>query len=475
MVKKLKKLPLGWKTTIFTAVVAVGIAVVGGLIKLSCEKESPPKIQKQIQQDGSGHTATVIEGDKNIIAGGDVSTGIDSEAALNTLVKTSKDLGRSEEEISRLKKKIKQIEEQLANPSLETNIVLGQSIPVPSVEAKELAALITEDDGLYAQALKAIAEGDNEKANGLLDKTQQFLDTVQKGKDEAQVKIYVARMQNASYSGRTQDALQYCDKLRILAGNDSTILNEISVVYYENAKYKKAEPFMERALKIDEASLGKDHPNVARDLNNLAMLYQATGRLKEAEVLMEHALKIDEASLGEDHPGVAIDLNNLAQLYQATDRLKEAEVLMERALKIDEASLGEDHPEVAIDLNNLAMLYKATNRLQEAEPLMERALKIDEASFGKDHPDVAIDLNHLAQLYQATGRLKEAEALMERVLEIFLQFTRRTRYPHPHMEDAVNNYANLLTQMGYGRDEINERLKRMAPEMFDPTDEHDKE
>ena len=59
---------------------------------------------------------------------------------------------------------------------------------------------------------------------------------------------------------------------------------------------------------------------------------------------MRRALAIDEASYGPDHPDVAIDLNNLAQLLQATNRLGEAEPLMRRALAIDEASYGPDHP-----------------------------------------------------------------------------------------------------------------------------------
>ncbi len=204
--------------------------------------------------------------------------------------------------------------------------------------------MITEDDGFYSQALKAIAQGDNKKADSLLDETQQFLDSVQQKKDQAQAKIYMARMQNASYAGRPQDALQYCDKLKTLAANDSLIINNVALVYYENAKYK------------------------------------------------------------------------------------------------------------------------------EAEPLMKRALKIDEASLGKDHPDVAIDLNNLAQLYKDTNRLKEAEPLMERHLVIFLQFTRRTGHPHPHLDDAINGYIALLMQMGHSQEEINNRLKRLDPEFFESMD-----
>ncbi len=70
-------------------------------------------------------------------------------------------------------------------------------------------------------------------------------------------------------------------------------------------------------------------------------------------------------------------------------------------------------------------------------------------------------------LYKTTNRLAEAEPLMERQLVIFLQFTRRTGHPHPHLDAAIKNYTALLTQMGHTEDDINNRLKRLAPEFFD--------
>jgi hypothetical protein len=63
-------------------------------------------------------------------------------------------------------------------------------------------------------------------------------------------------------------------------------------------------------------------------LNNLAALLQATNRFEEAEPLMRRALRMDEATFGSEHPTVARDLNNLAQLLKATNRLVEAEPLM---------------------------------------------------------------------------------------------------------------------------------------------------
>jgi tetratricopeptide (TPR) repeat protein len=144
--------------------------------------------------------------------------------------------------------------------------------------------------------------------------------------------------------------------------------------------------------------------------DNLASLLQATNRLAEAERLMQRALAIDEANYGNEHPDVARDLNNLAGLLQATNRLLEAEPLMRRALAIDEASYGNDNPKVARDLNNLAGLLQATNRLAEAEPLMRRMAEILIAfsQQGFQHPNLETGLGSYFSLLKALG-LPESE------------------------------------------------------------------
>jgi len=314
----------GWQPAIFAAGVAVGLAAIG-LFKWLFSKKGDPSIQQtKIQQRGTDQTAIVTKGNGATVGGRDVHIGIKPDNVLDRYEITLKQLGQSEEKIKNQQEELKRLEEQLSRTQIMADTG-RQRGPQPTEEAKDLAAQIEDDAGPYALALRAIATGNTDKADELLDETQRFLDTVQQRKDEAQAKIYIARMQNASYAGRPQDALEYCDKLRTLAGNDSVVIENMAVVYYKNAKYKEAEPLMQRALKIDEASLGKDHPDVARDLNNLALLYKATNLLKEAEPLMRRALKIDEASLGKDHPNVAIDLNNLAQLYEDTNRFEEAE------------------------------------------------------------------------------------------------------------------------------------------------------
>ncbi len=102
------------------------------------------------------------------------------------------------------------------------------------------------------------------------------------------------------------------------------------------------------------------------------MLLQGTNRLGEAEPLYCRALEIDEASYGPDHPNVARDLNNLALLLKTTNRLEEAEPLFRRGLQIlieFERRTGHEHPNFCSGLANyrgfLQALGKAPAQIEQ--------------------------------------------------------------------------------------------------------------
>jgi tetratricopeptide (TPR) repeat protein len=158
------------------------------------------------------------------------------------------------------------------------------------------------------------------------------------------------------------------------------LLDRAAVYLQMHARAADARPLAERALAIDEAALGPDHPAVATDLNNLALIVQDLGLAGEARRLAERALAITEAALGPDHPAVAIRLGNLAVIVRDLGLAGEARRLAERALAIDEAVLGPDHPDVATDLNNLALIVQDLGLAGEARPLAERAQAITEAA-----------------------------------------------------------------------------------------------
>ena len=79
--------------------------------------------------------------------------------------------------------------------------------------------------------------------------------------------------------------------------------------------------FTNESLRIDEQTIGKEHPDYAIRLNNLAIVYHSQGRYDEAIELYKQALLIDEKTIGKEHPDYAIRLNNLANVYQFTRQI----------------------------------------------------------------------------------------------------------------------------------------------------------
>ena len=63
-----------------------------------------------------------------------------------------------------------------------------------------------------------------------------------------------------------------------------------------------AKDCFERALRIDEAAFGPEHPDVATDINNLGAVLFDQGDVPRALPYLERALAIREATLGPDHP-----------------------------------------------------------------------------------------------------------------------------------------------------------------------------
>ena len=64
-------------------------------------------------------------------------------------------------------------------------------------------------------------------------------------------------------------------------------------------------------------------------MNNVATLYQAIGRYSDAEPLLMEASKIQQRTLGHDHPHTVASLSNLATVYEATGQAAQAKAMQQ--------------------------------------------------------------------------------------------------------------------------------------------------
>lgn len=211
------------------------------------------------------------------------------------------------------------------------------------------------------------------------------------------------------------------------------------------ADFESSKGHYERALAIDEASYGLEHPQVAADLNNLGLVLRALGDMAGAKTQLERALAITEAALGSAHPSVASCLNNLGSVLKVLGDLAGAKANYERALAIHEAAYGPEHQEVATDLNNLGTVLEALGDLAGAKTQLERALVITEVALGSEHPSVATSLNNLGSVLQEFGDLAAAMMYYARALAID---EAAFGLAHPRVATRLNNLGVVLAALG---------------------------
>ncbi len=128
-----------------------------------------------------------------------------------------------------------------------------------------------------------------------------------RGRVEAAVFAEAARLNAAGYPAPLlawQPQLRFVAEQAAEAGSEHAggLFNELGYHLRMVADFAGARAAFERALRIDEASFGPDHPEVAADVNNLGRVLKDLGDLPGARAAFERALRIDEASFGPGPP-----------------------------------------------------------------------------------------------------------------------------------------------------------------------------
>ena len=95
---------------------------------------------------------------------------------------------------------------------------------------------------------------------------------------------------------------EQAEVFKVAKEQTATLLNQLGLYLQVLARYAEAKELLERALRIDEAAFGSDHPSVAIRVNNLASVLKDLGELAQAQKLFERALAIFRKFLGDDHP-----------------------------------------------------------------------------------------------------------------------------------------------------------------------------
>jgi tetratricopeptide (TPR) repeat protein len=112
-------------------------------------------------------------------------------------------------------------------------------------------------------------------------------------------------------------ACEHAERRQPTPERASGLLNKSGLYLRRRAQLTEAQAAYERALSIDEAAYGPDHPEIAIDVNNLGLVLHERGELDAAQAAHERALQIAEAAHGPDHPLVAAFVSNLGEVLRA--------------------------------------------------------------------------------------------------------------------------------------------------------------
>ncbi len=209
--------------------------------------------------------------------------------------------------------------------------------------------------------------------------------------------------------------------------------------------YAESVSLLRRALAIDQAELGEEHPYTVTSMHNLAATLWDQGDLSGARALQEKVVEVSRRFLGEAHPYILRSMNNLASTLQSQGDLSGALALQEKVVEVSRRVLGEEHPDTLTSMNNLALTLGNQGDLAGARALQEKLLEVLCRVQGEEHPYTLTSMNNLAETLRGQGDLAGACVLNEKVLEV----RRRVQgEEHPDTLTSMNNLALTLGNQG---------------------------
>lgn len=147
-------------------------------------------------------------------------------------------------------------------------------------------------------------------------------------------------------------------------------------------KYDRAEALALQALELREQGSKAAPDNVDRKLDvavaldELGAIHTAAQKLEAAEADCRRSLKIIEAFMTADQPDLRPRLTALASVLNARGKLDEASTVYQRLLTLTEKNLGGESPELATVMSNYAAVLHQQKKAKEAVAMEERAAAI---------------------------------------------------------------------------------------------------
>lgn len=205
----------------------------------------------------------------------------------------------------------------------------------------------------------------------------------------------------------------------ITESNRLVVMGNYTITLEALDRYEEAERTYLESIRLRESHYGADHPRVANSLANYGSLLIGLDRHAEAGPHVERALRINLDSRGRDSASVAYTTNLLAIVAREAGDLELALSHDEESVDIWHNVTGPGHSRYASALISLATTHEMLGNLEEARATASTALDVMVESHGSEHTYAADAHNALGRVHFAMEDYSAAEAQLRRAYDIW--------------------------------------------------------
>lgn len=247
----------------------------------------------------------------------------------------------------------------------------------------------------------------------------------------------------------------------------------LAMLYKRQDRYDMARKAVQDAMELQQGSKAVEALAMSSVLNTLASIDRAEFDNKSAEENYLQAIEL----LKKDSKNVAVEetlcdtLDNYADLLLDEHENERAESTYLESVQHGIHSRGKLHPTVAERYVDLGKLYTRIGQYAKAENLLEQALAINSAAFDPESPIVVNTINELSAAYLAEKKYKQADELYAQYIP---KLTKELGSGHPHVADALENWALVATRSDNEphATELRKKAKLIRTALTQPTRPH---
>lgn len=192
--------------------------------------------------------------------------------------------------------------------------------------------------------------------------------------------------------------------------------NHLGSWYYLESEFDTAYIYYQKAYRLYERKLGKQHTKTAQVLFNLGLLAGQRGDYYTSQQNFREALRIYRLTFGELHPRTAEAYAALGGAYLNTDNIMKAIFYFKKDKAILEKLYGNSQPDIIYSYLNCGTAYYYLQDYTYATGQLSEAVQLTEHFYSKHHNLYSQCIIELSKVLIESKQFQEAEIKLKEII-----------------------------------------------------------